>query len=177
MENKQLQSEIDRLDLTEINTTSKRNGYPSNIGDAVIGFDNYEQALEFAERFGLTIMCFEKRDGWGLWYRSHVAIEPLTNTSEQRGDNYLSFEKMTEAEYYDEQVRPRLADFDNLSDLETFIDRQVEIWECIERMGENQLVITCNGCYDETVDKTTMHWYHDTKHVAIGCIIDRSETE
>ena len=40
-------------------------------------------------------------------------------------------------------------------------------------MEEDELVITCQGSYYETIKKESMYWAHDTKHITIG-LIDRS---
>ena len=41
--------------LELISTTDSANGYPSNEMQAIIGFDNYEQAEELAEKNNLSV--------------------------------------------------------------------------------------------------------------------------
>lgn len=63
------------LDVVE--TTTGRNGYPQNIKQAIIGFDNWKYAESTAERYGLRITTLHKRDGWQLWERNgDTTLEP-----------------------------------------------------------------------------------------------------
>lgn len=55
--------------LELIETTSEASGYPRNLKKAIIGFDTFEEAQELADRYGLTVREFTKRDGWQLWVR------------------------------------------------------------------------------------------------------------
>ena len=52
-----------------------------------------------------------------------------------------------------------------------------EIYEEIKAMDENQVVITCEGRYYETIDAKSMSWNHDTKNYEIGVICDREDED
>lgn len=165
-------SEINGLNYIE--TTSERNGYPSHIKGAIIGFDSFEQAQDLANKYGLSIESFEKRDGWNLWYRTGSTMsEEYKNSSEDYGDNFIEYLSMEKEEFYEQEVREMLSDFDSWEDLNDFLSRMEEIWEEIEKLEDNEVVIAHEGRYYETVSTKSMSFYHDTKHYAIG-LIDRN---
>jgi hypothetical protein len=158
--------------LTCIETTTGSNGYPQHLKPAIIGFDNFEDAEKLAEEFGLEIQIFTKKDGQQLYSRTgNRAYEPLKNSCEDYGDNYSQFGYgITEEEFFNEEVKDVLNTFDNFEELQNFINDKKEIFKEIERAEEGQLVITQMGRYYETIQKESMHFYHDTKTWVIGVI-------
>lgn len=64
--------------LSYVETTSEGGGYPRNIQPAIIDFDSFEQAEDFANQHGLALEFVEKKDGWRLWYRTgNTAYEAI----------------------------------------------------------------------------------------------------
>lgn len=167
-------AEIEGLEYFE--TTSQMNGYPSHIKGALKGFDDFEQAKEIAEKYDLSIECFTKKDGWQLWCRSgDWRHEPFKNSADDYGDNYMSYSSGTdEKEFYKDEVKPFLNDFETFEELEKFIKDRKEIYEEIERADDDEIVITNYGSYYETIKKESMYFYHDTNHYVIG-LIDRND--
>jgi hypothetical protein len=164
-------TELEGLDYIE--TTSERNGYPSNIRAAIIGLDSFEQAEELAVKYGLSIMSFKKKDGWGLWYRTgNRMYEAFENGSGDFGDNYSEYAKMSKEDFYENEVKDRLADFDSWEELTQFLSNMESVFEEIDKMGDDDLVITHMGVYRETISKKSMSFYHDTNHEVIGLIYD-----
>lgn len=156
--------------LEIINTTSERNGYPSNLKKAIIGFENFKQAEEIAEKYNLEITSFEKKDGWDLWYRTNSSIyEPFSNSSEDYGDNYSQLYKMDEEDFIENEVK---FFFDNniesFEQIEAFLSAKKEIWNHICKMEDDEIVIAHEGNYYETIKKESMYFYYDTKHFVIG---------
>ena len=101
-----MENQIDLREIAELNgltyaeSTSGSNGYPSNIKGIIIGFDNFEDAKKLAEEHNLSIEFFTKKDGWPLWCRTgNNAHEAMKNSSDDYGDNYSQFDKMTEEEF------------------------------------------------------------------------------
>lgn len=154
------------LDLIE--TTCERDGYPSHLRYALIGFDTFQQAEEIAEHHGLQIRTYQKEDGWKLWYRTGSAHEPFQNSASDYGDNYNSFESKDADDFYEEEVKPRLENFADFDSLKRFLNEQEEILDKISMCDDDELVITCQGTYYETIDKKSMSFYHDTHSYVIG---------
>ena len=173
-------SEIAELNsLQYIETTSGSNGYPQAIKSAIIGFDTFEEAQKLADEHNLNIEFFTKKDGWQLWCRTgNNAHEEMKNSSDDYGDNYSQFDKMTEEEFLINEVLPVIKDIEmtdnnNFDFLETFIKQQKELFNKIDELEENEIVITCQCDYYDTIKENSMYFYHDTKHTTIG-LIDRN---
>lgn len=154
--------------LQFIETTSATNGYPQDLKPALIGFNDYEEAEEFAQEHGLQTYIFHKRDGWQLWQRSKPAYEPMTITSDDYGDDYNMFTHDELDDYFDNEVKPRLDDFDNMEELKKFLNNQEEIMDELDRCNENEAVITYCGDYYDTVKVKSIEWSHDTHNYVIG---------
>ncbi len=157
--------------LELIETTSERNGYPSHLKYAIIGFDSFEKAEKIANENGLQIEIFEKRDGWQLYFRTgNTAYEEFDNSAYDFGDSYNAFDKSNLEDYFENEVKSMLQEFDNMENLQKFIDKQKEIIEKLEDAEDNEVIITCYGQYYDTIKKRSMSFYHDTRTVVIGVI-------
>ena len=164
----------DNNGLTYAESTNGSNGYPSNIKGIIIGFDNFEDAEKLAEEHNLTIEFFTKKDGWQLWERTNnKAHEPMKNSSDDYGDNYNQLEKMNEKVFYESEIKDSLENFDNLEDLQNFLSKKQELFEEIEKMEVDEIVITYQGDFYETIKKVSMYFAHDTKTTIIGLIDDK----
>lgn len=162
-------AEIENLELFE--TTSERNGYPRNLKHALKGFETFEQAQEIADKYDLEIQTFKKKDGWGLWYRTGgKAYEAFENGAEDYGDNYQEFSKMEEVDFIDQEIIPFIEDIESLERIEDILKIKKEIWEEIQDLDDDEIVITHLGCYWETIKQKSMYFYHDTNHYTIGLI-------
>lgn len=169
MEKYELLRELaDNNDLKFIETTSGNNGYPLDLMPALIGFENFDDAEEFAQEHGLQTYIFHKRDGWQLWQRSKPAYEPMTITSDDYGDDYNMVTPYELDGYYENEVKPRLDSFDDIDSLKNFVDEQESIMDELDRCNENEAVITYCGDYYDTVKVKSIEWSHDTHHYVIG---------
>lgn len=174
-EKKSIQEIAEINNLTIIETTSERSGYPSRLQYAIIGFENFEKAQSLADEFGLVFETFEKKDGWQLWFRTgNIAFEEFKNSSEDYGDNYSEFDggELSPEAFYEDEIKPRLSDFDRLEDLKSFISCQEEIIEKIGDASVNEKVIINEGRYYDTIPLRSMYFSHDTHNYAIG-LFDR----
>lgn len=161
-------------DLEYIETTSARNGYPQSIQGAVIGFDTFEEAKNFASENDLEIQFFEKKDGWNLWYRNgNTAYEEMTISSNDYGDDYseiYSSQFNDEEDFIEEEVNEQMSELLSFEDIESFLNDKKDLWEEIEKMEEDEIIITCCGDFYETLKKERMRFSHCTRTTAIGCI-------
>ena len=154
--------------LKRIEITQGKNGYPSGLQDALIGFDNIEHAQLIAEKYGLSVRKFHQKEGWLLWEDMGQCFNDIEVTSEMYGDNYNLFHKMEEEDFFSLEIDELINQFDNFADLEQFIENKKEIWEEIEVMEDDEVVITSYGSYSETVKDNRMIWSHDTHTYVIG---------
>lgn len=178
---KDLTTALDRTPiggLKLVQTTSEMNGYPANLKNAIIGFDNFQEAQEMADEYGFEIQILQKRDGQQLWSRTgNTAFKALENTAENFGDNYSEIDSMISSEdFFEDEVNAVLRDntFESFEDLQNFVGYKKEIWEEIENAEPHEIVITQDGVYSETLPKTAMYRSHDTITQIIA-IIDLNE--
>ena len=157
--------------LELIETTSERNGYPRCLKKAIIGFDSMEEADECAQKYGLSVEIFHKRDGWNLWYRTgNRAYEPFTRKVEEFGADYELFTAGGEEYYYEDEVRPFIDEFFNFEDVEKFLKERRQVYEEILLLKDNQAVLTYQGLFCDVIKLHTMSYNCDTHNYAIGVI-------
>lgn len=154
--------------LQFIETTSGMNGYPQDLQPALIGFSTYDAAEMFAQEHGLQTYIFHKRDGWRLYERKNPAYEPFNNSAEDYGDNYNMFTPSELEDYYENEVKPCLENFDTIEELKEFLANQEEIMDVLYNCNDNEAVITYCGKYYETIEVRSIEFYHDTHYYVIG---------
>lgn len=63
-----------------------------------------------------------------------------------------------------------VGEFDNFEEIESYLESQKEIYEAIENLEDDEMVLTLNDKYYDTVKQYTMCHYYDTKTTVIGLI-------
>ena len=162
-------AEIENLQV--VDTTSAMSGYPQSLKKALIGFDSFEEAERIAGEYGLSIETFTKRDGWQLYYRTNNrAYSAIEVSAEEYGDDYRSFTASDYKGFYENEVQGMIGEFDNFEAVESFLKSQKKIFEAIENLEDDEMVLTCQGEYYDTVKRYTMCHSFDTKTTVIGLI-------
>lgn len=171
MKDLHLVSEQTNLDLIEI--TTGRNGYPSGLYKALdaSNLENFKEVQEIAEKHDLDIVKVHQRDGWSLWENQGWANEPFKNSSDDFGDNYTEFYKMTETEFFENEIHPLIAEIEDFETLEKLLESKKEVWEEIENMEDDEFVVTHEGYYYETLKKESLSFYHDTHNYKIALVL------
>lgn len=163
--------------LQVISTTTGLNGYPQSLKEAIIGFEDFEQAEKLAEEYHLDIEIFTKRDGWQLWSRgNNHAYDAFERSAEDYGENYQQFEANMSQDDFLQQVGAasyidELADEeDGLEKIEDYIKGLRELYDEIAIADDDEIVIADGDVYVETIKEKTMQYSYDTKHYVIGLI-------
>lgn len=183
-----LQAAAEANDLTLIETTTGTNGYPRELSYAIICFENWDQLEKLQKELTNdlndldendrndasveTLHC-HRRDGWQLWERSNVGgvWEAYDLENDEDGTIYHASDADDEEKFYDDEVRDFLADFDNLNDLQDFINDRKSLFDQIYNLTDDQiLVVDCNGNREVKPGKA-MSYFDDTHHYAIGLTI------
>lgn len=163
--------------LMVINTTTGLNGYPQSLKEAIIGFDDFEQAEKLAEEYQLDIEIFTKRDGWQFWNRdNNSAYDAFERSASDYGENFQQFESNMSQDDFLQQVGA--AEFiDELADEEDGLDRIEEymkdlrvLYNAIAKADDDEIVIADGDVYVETIKEKTMQFSYDTKNYVIGLI-------
>jgi len=145
--------------------TGGRNGYPEPyIGAFVHGFDNYEQAFDFAQQNGgYTAICKQK-DGWQVWEGGKPFPRPLTaqNYLSDLGENYgiASIDDVNrELSYKDHEP-------ETILELEYLKAKLVEA-------KENETVIQYGYAYHDTIPSEMMSYHEDVTTWTVGVFFAR----
>ena len=163
--------------LQVINTTTGLNGYPQSLKEAIIGFDDFEQAEKLAEEYNLDIEIFTKRDGWQFWNRDNdSAYDAFERSASDYGENFQQFEAKISQDEFLQQVGAasfidELADEeDGLDRIEKYTKELRELYNAIAKAADDEIVIADGDVYVETIKEKTMQFSYDTKNYVIGLI-------
>ena len=162
-------AEIENLQV--VDTTSAMSGYPQSLKKTLIGFDSFEEAERIAGEYGLSIETFTKRDGWQLYCRTNNrAYSAIEVSAEEYGDDYRSFTASDYEGFYENEVQGMIGEFDDFDSVEDFLEKKKKIYDAIEDLEDDEMVLTCQGEYYDTVKRYTMCHSFDTKTTIIGLI-------
>lgn len=163
--------------LQIVETTTATNGYPQECRFAIVGFGYFCDADFLSIKYGLRITTLYKKDGWALWVRNNdTTSSPLEITCEDYGDDYRDYDGGSQRLYYEDEINSiDFLDFNNFSELKEFIEEREKVYNEIADASTDQLVITCNGRYFETIDKRAMQWSFDTNNYIIALVQDDKE--
>lgn len=160
--------------LTIIETTGGRNGYPSALRKALVGFETFEEAQEFAKEHDLEIIHIKKRDGWQMWERGNIAWEAYTISADTYGDDYSSY--TSEEVYFEQEVKVALESAESYDEVKAIMDAAERVIDELRLIDDNEQVITRGLDYVEVAKVTTMEYCEDVYHYAIA-VIDYNITE
>ena len=150
----------DSLGLEIVEVTEGMNGYPKNLSKAVIGFDTWQDAEEFAKETGREIVRITKRDGHQFWWSEGREFEPLKPTVAWYGDTYEAFESQDQWWESEKEFLQEL--FANGISSEAFkdeINRLIEIYNTFDGLEDNEQVVTESHAFPEIVPIETMRWH------------------
>lgn len=161
-------AEENNLEIVDVTTGS--NGYPSNTYYAIdaTGFESFDKVAEFADDNNLDISLLHRKDGWHFYESKGRTWKPIQVSSEDYGDNYTEFSKMDEEDFINEEVKPLIEDATEFEQIQAILETKREIWEQIDLMDENEIVITHEGRYYETVSKVCLSFSEDTHNWIIA---------
>lgn len=156
------------LDLIE--TTSDGTGYPRDLKYAVIGFETFDEAQELADRYGLTVREFTRRDGWQLWVRGGKMFGEY-DYEKVMGEGYpnevIRTYRHTDAEDVISDLREHLQ-YASLRDMKILVENAEEVLEKLDDCQPDEFIVTCAGEYDGTYRCKTMSFSYDSSRYAIG---------
>lgn len=167
-------AELHELELIGYESRDRR--YPRH-GAALIGFETFAEAEEIAKQYGGEIIKFHRKDGYCYWDLLGWTNEPIKPLGDMYGDDYGTIFKMGEGGFYYDEIAPRLDDFNYLDELSSFIEGKKRLWQEIESMDDDEVIITYYGDYYDTLPQETMEWSHDTHKYVIGVYIADTEEE
>lgn len=159
--------------LRVIETTEGMNGYPKNIGKAVIGFKSFEEAEEFAKEHNSEVVELRRKAGQYFWNSYGTAYSEYHLSSELYGDDY---ETAVDAYEWWQSASESIdvKSYADPIDLKFHIEKLEEIYSEIYSLGENeQLLIHKNYdyCHYEVIPIEATEFEYDSCYFAIGVIV------
>ena len=158
--------------LDTVDTTSERNGYPQNVRSAIVGFDDYDSAKEIADKYDLSLIWIDKREGWHIWHRGDTAYGPMEISPEDFGANY-EFEDDVNAykgivfETIEDKISRGMVDYDGIKEI---MKKAEEVIEAIDGLEEGQTVVTYDEEYHDTIDLHPIYFCNDGKHTKLAAV-------
>ena len=156
------------LDLIE--TTSDASGYPRDLKYAIIGFETFDEAQELADRYGLTVREFTRRDGWQLWVRGGRMFGEYDYEKVMREgypNEVVRTYRHTDANDVISDLRERLQ-YASIRDMKIMIENAEQILDELENCQLDEFIVTCTGEYDGTYRRNVMSYSYDSSRYAIG---------
>lgn len=160
--------------LEKVETTSSPTGYPSNIIEATIGFNTFEEASEYASVHGGYPCYLDRADGWRYWHRGGAANKPL-ELSESDYPDSTTFVRPGDYDSQAECIEDWFTPYVDFTDVDTIgqkADNLESIWEAYTSLQPGQAIIVEDGWFREVINTTCMSWSYDSKYFTIGVVND-----
>lgn len=165
------------LDIIEI--TKGLNGYPKNISKGVIGFDNFEDATQFANSINGEVVLLSRKDGRHFYTNNGWVDKPIHYTK-LIDDSIIDFSDINDFKEYILNVLKE--NFNTFDDCEEFISNVNSINDFIDNYDyvvNNNLDKKFIILYDsnrkipfaiDVVSEYTMRGCYDTTSYVIGVV-------
>lgn len=160
----------EELGLTIIETTSEGNGYPRNLKKAIVGFESFEQAEEFAKENGGEVIELAKKAGQQLWGRRGRAWEPFDMRKVYDDDPCYELYFCGDEERFTEDIKEQIAEMNDFALIPSFVETKAEIWDEFCTLGEDEFILVKNGEFEEVIEQKKMSYEYDGTYHQIGVI-------
>ena len=152
----------------EIEVCDNARGYPSGLTKAIVGFENFNQAQEFAKENDLDVCLFKIRDGHHFHHSLGTTFEPLTYIDylNDLGDNYRIFDFDTEFKAAMENLDCSDANIDDYKNVIMQFEEYREIASYID--NDSILIYNSESKTIEEVKKVLMGYNEDVYNYIIG---------
>ena len=158
-----------------VETTKGRNGYPYMLGKAVIGFDTFDDAKDFASRNGGVIVELSKRDGWQFWSVTYEIAGPFVIDENDYGCDYECIDNKSEWWKDEKDFLKELLDCDvDIDDVDCQMNRIHEIEEVFDNLEDGEQIVLHNRYLYEVGKKETMRFRHDVWTSVVG-VVDKDD--
>lgn len=164
------------METTETKNLSKRevtgssNGYPEpRVGDFFYGFDNLDQAKEYADRVGGDVRIASWKDGWANCTLQGTPYEEFTPSDDDYGDDFHIIDSAEELKFAAYSMIDESMDDD---EKQAWKESGDELIACCADINwqKDSVLLHCGG-FVETVPKKSMIFDYDTKTSVIGVVV------
>ena len=165
------------LDIVEV--TKGKNGYPEGLYKAIVGFDYFENAEDFAEQVNGEVVLLSKRNGHALYTNNGRVYKGLESAKYIDEDRYEVFESELDfEEWCCSEIEWHMNSGFNLFDLRDKIDQMCETYEEISTRSCDEIAIVDIKDYScETTDKYVCSIHDDDVTTYMIAVIDHETDE
>lgn len=158
--------------LKIVEVTQGMNGYPSGEYKAIIGFEDFKQAEDLAEEFGLEVVELRIRDGWQFYEKIGRRYNAFDEYEVYLSDDYNHYEYMSFEDFCKrEDVLGTLAEANSFDEMEANLEYYKTIYEYIQNLKEcESVVVHRESGQVETVNKECCRYHYDVWHHEIAII-------
>lgn len=160
----------EELGLTIIETTDNGNGHPSNLKKAVIGFEDFEDAENFAKENGGEIIELKRKAGQQLWSRGSRAFEPFYMSKIYDNDPNCEMYFCGDEEKFTDDVKEKIAEMNDFALIQSFVEDSTEIWDEFCTLSENEFILVKDGKFEDVIEEERMDYEYDSTYYRIGVI-------
>lgn len=169
-------------------STSNRNGYPSNLRPCIFGFDSIDEVEQAAnelqsmindDEIQIDVQHFIKRDGWHEYYRTGNNAYEMYDLEDECADDEISFRKDDANYYLNEERAGRLESLlegDEDFDVDTFNKNTEKVHNAILNLRDGEILVINNDAwndgYYEIRQQKAMMYHEDVWEYAIGISIN-----
>lgn len=150
--------------LEIVTTTDDANGYPTSLkAGLMVDDDNPEVLTKIADRYGLTVVEVFRKNGWNLWARSgNVGMPEPFDMLSFNGNNVKMWQDTErDREGLLEDYKCEVAEAEDYDSVKEINARYDEIFEALDRVGEQQVVRTEFNSFAEITPRFTMAYEDD----------------
>lgn len=160
------------LDIVEV--TKGKNGYPEGLYKAIVGFDYFENAEDFAEQVNGEVVLLSRRDGRALYTNNGRAYDGIESAKFIDEERYEVFESELDfEEWCCKEIEWHMNSGFNLFDLRDKIDQMCDTYDEIRIIGRDEIAIVDIKDYScETTDKYVTSVHDDDVTTYIIAVVD-----
>lgn len=154
--------ELEKRGLKMIEFTSNLTGYPEGLYKGLAGFNTFEEAQDFAKKYGLEVVSAHQRDGWQLWYSDGWQTKPLDIEDYfQPADHDVSWYGNTEDDRKRlfEDLKGTIEGLSSIEEIKAIADLAFEVQDKLDEIDDDETIMVDNGEY--TVYKQHPTRIHD----------------
>lgn len=128
-----------------VHTTTSPVGYPSCVGTAITGFDDFEQAEAMADQYGKRIVLLKQKAGWQLWYNNlRQLTEPPCLEAEDVG-YCREYDSDTSEEELIAQLIGEIGELEHLEDIVELSEAMHSLNLDLQSLDEDEVIFAERG--------------------------------
>lgn len=131
--------------------------------------DNYSEIIKMSENDFIEAEIYPFFPLFELMYEGKKIADLIQAVADAKNQFYMDESGFIEETDAVEALTGQF-DLEEFDLVNAFLQMKNEIFDELKKLDPNQVVITFQGKYYETLDKKSMSFYHDTNHYAIGVV-------